>query len=401
MNTKISKFIIVIVCVLAVAGGITLWRKNMLAPQGPAQGQNIYYCPMHPNYTSDRPGNCPICGMKLVKRESSRGQVSTRTAGVAAGDHAAVHLNSDQQQLLGVKLAPVVKKPFVKTIRAYGYVAHDLDLYEAQLEYIEAWRDYYAIRKYRPVRDEFREDWREYYRDPAAIARSEDFRKAQYRLVKAEYELRHMGFNDPDLEQLRLVKRGQPFVQPEILFIQEGHPLWVYAQIFEQDLGYVDVGQKATVEIPAYQESFEGIVRNVSGKIDPATRTAIVRIELPPSKRSWGYLKVNMYANVLMPVELNDVLMVPRDALMDTGARKLVFVRRGEGHFEPQEVKTGLQSDGMVEIKEGLTDGEMVVAGGSFLVDSESRLQAALAGMTAGAGSGGTMETEGGHSHGR
>lgn len=388
MNTKTLKFIIVIVCVLAAAWGAIVFSGHN-HPHG--QEQDIYYCPMHPHYTSDRPGKCPICGMDLVKKESAAGQ--TAESADLAGDRAAVHLDNYQQQLLGVKLAPVIKKPFVKTIRAYGYVAHDLDLYEAQLEYVEAWRDYYTTRKYRPVRDEFREDWREYFRNPAAIARSEDFRKAQYRLVKAEYELRHMGLNDPELEQLRLIKWGQPFVQPKILFIEEGHPLWIYARVFEADLGYIDVGQKAVIEIPAYEESFEGIVRNVDGQIDPVTRTATVRIELP---RPAGGLKVNMYANVLMPVELNDALMVPRDALMDTGMRRIVFVQTGPGHYEPRDVKTGLQADGTVEVKEGLKEGEMVVAGGNFLVDSESRLQAALSGMTSADGL-----PSGGHSHGQ
>jgi len=382
MNTKTLRFIIIVVCILAAAWGVVVWTGH-----NHPHVDGIYYCPMHPHYTSDRPGKCPICGMDLVKKESAAEQAKSAQPPLT-GDHAPVHLSGDQQQLLGVKVVPVVRKPFVKTIRAYGYLAHDFELYDAQLEYIEAWREYYTFRKIRRVKEEFREDWKEYYMNPGPLARSEEFRKAQYRLLKAEYGLRHMGLNDDQLEQLRSIKIRQPWVQPDILFLEEAHPVWVYARIFEDDLGYVDVGQKATVEIPAYQESFEGIVRNVSGQIDPETRTAIVRIQLPRAKE---YLKVDMYANVLMPVELNDAFVIPRDALMDTGTRKIVFVQRDEGHFEPVEVKTGLQSDGMVEVKEGLTEGEMVVAGGNFLVDSESRLQAALSGMTSG----------GGHSHGQ
>lgn len=376
MNIKTLRSVIVVACILAVAGGISAWLRNENVAQGPTQGAQsaqIYYCPMHPRYTSDRPGKCSICGMDLAKKES---QSSKQSVGVV-GDHAAVHLSDYQQQLLSVKLTPVVKKPFVKTIRVYGYVVNDMDLYKAQLRYIEAWRKYALFRRSRPVKDEFPDDWGEF----PVRAPSEDFRKARERTIKAEYELRHMGFQDAQFEQLRLIKYELADIQPETLFGQKWHPLLIHARIFEEDLGYVDVGQKAIVDIPAYRESFEGIVRSVGDEVDPQTRTVIVRIELLNVKAD---LKINMYANVLMPVELNDVLMIPRDALMDTGTRKVVFVQRGEGHFEPREVKAGMESDGMVEVKEGLREGEMVIAGGNFLVDSESRLQAALDGISGG-----------------
>lgn len=369
MNTRTLKFIIVVVCVLAAAWGVTV-RDGGNHARG--DGNDVYYCPMHPRYTGDRPAGCPICGMDLVKKE--RAAESANPA--VAGDHAAVHLNDYQQQLLGVKLTPVVKKPFVKTIRTYGYVVNDMDLYKAQLGYIEAWRKYAVFRRSRSGKDEFPDGWEEF----SDRAPGEGFRKARERFVKAEYELRHMGFQDAQLEQLRLIKYELAEIRPETLFGQKWHPVLIHAGIFEEDLGYVDVGQKAVVDIPAYRESFEGIVRSVSDEVDPQTRTVTVRIELLKAKE---YLKVNMYANVLMPVELNDVLMIPRDALMDTGMRKVVFVRRGEGHFEPLEVKAGMESDGMVEVREGLREGEMVVAGGNFLVDSESRLRAALSGITA------------------
>ena len=378
MNTKAFKLIIIITGILTVAGGVSVWSRDKNVARGPtrgAQSAQIYYCPMHPRYTSDRPASCPICGMDLVKKELPA-QQAAKSADLV-GDHAAVQLSDYQQQLLGVKLTPVVKKPFVKTIRVYGYVVNDMDLYKAQLKYIEAWRKYAPFRRSRLVKDEFPDDWGEF----SGRAPSEGFRKARDRAIKAEYELRHMGFQDAQFEQLRLIKYELADIQPETLFGQKWHPLLIHARIFEEDLGYVDVGQKAIVDIPAYRESFEGIVRSVGDEVDPQTRTVIVRIELLNVKAD---LKINMYANVLMPVELNDVLMIPRDALMDTGTRKAVFVQRGEGHFEPREVKAGMESDGMVEVKEGLREGEMVVAGGNFLVDSESRLRAALAGISGG-----------------
>jgi len=377
MNTKTWKFMIVVVCILAAAGGMMAWRENGLAPQGAGHGRHIYYCPMHPGYTSGRPGDCPVCGMKLVKKETSQAYIlADGTAKSASGGHAAVYLDHSQQQLIGVGLVKVVKRPFVKTIRTYGYVTNDMDLYKAQLEYIGVWRKYALFRRSRAVKDEFPDDWGEF----SGRAPGEGFRKARERLLKAEYELRHRGFQDAQLEQLRLIKYELAEIQPEILLGQKWQPLWIHARILEEDLGYVDVGQKAVVDIPAYRESFEGIVRSVGDEVDPRTRTVIVRIGLPGGKE---YLKVNMYADVLMPVELNDVLMVPRAAVMNTGLRQIVFVQRDPSHFEPVETKTGMESNGMVEVREGLTEGEMVVVGGNFLVDAESRLQAAFPGMTA------------------
>src|SRR6185295_5834402 len=105
--------------------------------------------------------------------------------------------------------------------------------------------------------------------------------KAQQTLLKAEYELIHMGLTEDQLAQLREVKYGEPWIQPEILFFQEGQPIWIYAQIFENDLGFIAVGQKAVVSIPAYGETTTGIVKSVSPVVEPEGRTTRVRVELP------------------------------------------------------------------------------------------------------------------------
>ena len=288
--------------------------------------------------------------------------------------YSTVSLDTRKQQLIGIKTVPVTKKTLVKTIHAYGYVAHDLELYQAQLEYIDAWHIYYAFQTRRGTADEFRADWREYYKkDPAQNRwRSDDKLKAQYRLIKAEYELRHMGITDTQLEQLRKIKYGQPWVQPDLLFFEKDQPLWIYAQIPENDLGFIAVGQKAIITIPIYGETTDGIIRNVSLAIDPQTRTKQVRIELPNYR---GELSVNMSLNVDLPVELDESLVVPREAIMDTGLNKIVFVQTQEGIFEPRLIKTGFEGDGMVAVKSGLKEGEMIVSSGNFLLDSESRIQ--------------------------
>ena len=335
---------------------------------------------MIPGYKSDKPGKSPM-GMDLIPiyEESNAAQPSANSESVPG--YGSVSIDTRKQQLIGIRTVQVTKGKLHKTIHAYGYVAHDLELYEAQLEYIDAWQKYYAFQVRRRIKDEFRTDWRAYYIENPAQSRwhSDDKRKAQERLVQAEYELRHMGLNDTQLQQLREIKYGQPWIQPNLLFFEKDKPFWVYTQIPENDLGFIDVGQKALITIPLFGETTEGIVRNLSLTIDPVTRTKQVRIELPEYR---GDLSVNMYLNVDFPVELNDSLVVPREAIMDTGLRKIVFTQIQPGIFEPQDIKTGFEGDGMVEVKSGLREGETIVVSGNFLLDSESRLQGSLTGGT-------------------
>jgi Cu(I)/Ag(I) efflux system membrane fusion protein len=386
---KNNTTIIMILVLLAAGGWFFMNKHSMPAASLGDHNKDIYYCPMHPDYQSDRPGTCPICHMNLVKKEkvvkpaSSEGEhsqhaVSLEDADVVAG-YSAVTLDSRKQQLIGLKIAPVTRKALVKTLHAFGYVAHDLELYEMQLEYIEAWRIYYAFLSRRPVKDEFKTDWREYSTEDSTTERwnNVDKLKAQQRLIKAEYELRHMGLTNTQLQELRQVKYGQPWVLPDLLFFDENHSTWVYAQVLETDLGFITIGQKAIVTIPTYGETTEGIVRNVALAIDPDTRTTQVRIELPKYK---GELNVNLFVNVEFPVELDETLVVPRESIMDTGLSKIVFVQTRNGVFEPHRIQTGFEGGGMVIVKSGLKEGDRVVVSGNFLLDSESRLQGALAG---------------------
>lgn len=389
-----TKQIVLMIAILSVTAA-GWWFFNEYRPHaGPAHAvhKDVYYCPMHPQITSDRPGNCPICSMRLVKKESSdeatpavsSSSEQERHAAHLPGGYARVSMDQKKQQLIGIRTAPVVRKELIKTIRAYGYVAHDLELYDAQLEYIDAWLIYYSFQARRPVKDEFNVDWREYFLSDATQNRwrSDEKRKAGQRLIKAEYELRHMGLNDEQLRHLREIKYGQPWVEPQLLFFEPNEPVWVYAQVFENDLGFITVGQKAVVTIPAYGETAEGVVRTIDITIDPETRTKRVRIELPEYR---GELSVNMYVDVAMPVELNKSVLVPREAILDTGVSKIVFVQTQEGVFEPRHIETGFEGDGMVAVRSGLEEGEMIVTSGNFLIDSESRLRAALEGMTEGA----------------
>ncbi len=160
----------------------------------------------------------------------------------------------------------------------------------------------------------------------------------------------------------------------------------VYAQVFEDDLRFIKVGQKAIVEIPAYHQKYDVHVVSIHPSVDEATRTARVHLWFPAVNRlgdlnpNQKKFKSNMFVNVEFSVDLGEGLVVPRQAVMDTGLRKIVFVQNAKDDFEPREIETGIETDDGYEVKSGLKEGESIVISGNFLLDSESRIQASLQG---------------------
>jgi multidrug efflux pump subunit AcrA (membrane-fusion protein) len=268
MKTK-NIILIVLIAVIALGIGLLGRQQNTSKQALVRHGQHeIWYCPMHPQILYDHPGQCPICGMDLVKRVSAPQRQESAVEG-----YTTISVTPQRQQLAGVRTVVVGKKDAVKTIRAAG-----------------------------------------------------------------QYE-------------------GQ-----------------VYAQVFEDDLVFIKVGQKAIVEVPAYHQKYEGEVISIDSTVDETSRTIRVRIWFKQANQR--RFKTNMFVNVEFPVKLKGALIVPRDAVMDTGTRKIVFVCKAGNSFEPREIQTGMETDDGFEVKSGLKEGERIVVSGNFLLDSESRVQA-------------------------
>ena len=182
--------------------------------------------------------------------------------------------------------------------------------------------------------------------------------------------------------------QGMRFMPGEALYqVTDLSSVWVVADVFEQDIGLVKTGAKASVTLPAYPgQTFGGTITYVYPTLKPETRTVPVRIELANPRQ---LLKPAMFAQV--DVQLGTgaaVLTVPDSAVIDSGKRQIVLVQRGEGRFEPREVRTGARGDNHVEILEGLKQGEEVVVAANFLIDAESNLKAAIGGLGGHAGHG-------------
>ncbi len=201
--------------------------------------------------------------------------------------------------------------------------------------------------------------------------------KALSRTGKARRTLNFTSPVDGVVTEKRAVQ-GMRFMPGEMLFqIADLSTVWLIADIFEQDIGLVSVGAHARITLNAYPDrTFDGDVIYVYPTMKSETRTVAARIELSNP----GYLlKPGMYAKVeLSRMTRGDVLSVPNSAILDSGKRQLVFIDRGNGKFEPREVRLGERGEHYVEVVDGLKEGERVVTSANFLIDAESNLRAAI-----------------------
>jgi Cu(I)/Ag(I) efflux system membrane fusion protein len=167
-------------------------------------------------------------------------------------------------------------------------------------------------------------------------------------------------------------------VQPgEKLFdLVDTSTVWVVSDIYEQDLAQVRIGQKAEITLDSLPgKVFTSTIEYVSPLLAGDTRTAKVRFTL---ENQAGDLKPQMFANVEIKIPLGKRLVVPDTAVIDTGARQLVYVDKGDGYFEPRTVNIGVKAEGMAEILSGMRAGEQVASAATFLIDSEARLKGAV-----------------------
>jgi Cu(I)/Ag(I) efflux system membrane fusion protein len=337
-------------------------------------------------------------------------------ASSATPQRAPVQLSPAQQQLIGVTYGTVERRPLTKVIRTVGRVEYDeRKLAEVTLK-IAGWiQDLYAdytgklVKKGQPLFTLY---------SPDLVTAQEEYllaRRTQERLknspvpgtLESAQSLVRVSRNrmllwDLTAAQIRALEESdkpqlsQTIYAPLGGFIIEktafkGHrvepgmtlykiadlsTVWVYADIYEYELPFVRVGQKAKVSL--YYDPgavFPATVTYLYPYLDEKTRTGKVRFELANTP-DWK-LKPAMYATTELEVQLGEKLVIPEPAILDAGVRQIVFVDKGQGRFAPQEVKLGDRVDYYVEVLGGLTAGERVVTSGNFLVDSESKLQAA------------------------
>jgi Cu(I)/Ag(I) efflux system membrane fusion protein len=391
------------------------------APDAPAVAHETWVCPMHPEIVKDGKGSCPICGMDLVKKEKDASRGGAGEAGVPG--FATVTIDARKRQLLSLKTAKVERGTFGTGIRTVGRVAYDErrvhhvhTRFEAYVEHVAADFTGKYVRRgevlahvYSPELFATQQELLLALRAVRALGPSADAtaREGAERLLDATRQrLRLWEVTQKDIAALEA--RGEPLrsfpiyapssgyvtartafhgmkVMPaDTLFdIVDLSAVWVLADVYEAELPRVKVGQTGRMTL-AYRpgQTWTGKVTYIYPSLDEKTRTAKVRLEFANPREE---LKPEMFADVVLESAPRTALKVPDDAVLDSGTRKVVFVAKGEGVLEPREVKVGEQGGGAWEILSGLLEGEEIALGASFLVDSESRLASALAGMRDGA----------------
>jgi Cu(I)/Ag(I) efflux system membrane fusion protein len=409
-----------------VAGAACRMRATATTT-APAATAAVYHCPMHPSYVSDRPGDCPICGMKLVRAEPSPGAAAPATADPHAGHagagtegRAVVSLSAERRRMLGVKAEIVRRATLERSIRTVGRVAvderrlhHVHTKYEAYVEHLHVDFTGKFVRKGEPLlslyspelvatQQEYLLAWRArqaYAKsglpllarggaDLLEAARQRllfwDVRPADIERLEAAGEVRRtLDLYSPVSGYVvqKVAYHGMRVTPADILFdIADLSRLWVLADVYESDLGAVPLGTPAELTV-AYLpgKTWRATVTNVAPTVEEKTRTVKVRLEVDDRA---GDLKPEMFADVTLFAGGGRGLVVPEAAVVRGGEHDVVFVERADGSLEPRAVEVGARTSAGLQVLRGVLEGERVVTSANFLLDSESSLRSALAAVS-------------------
>jgi Cu(I)/Ag(I) efflux system membrane fusion protein len=321
-----------------------------------------------------------------------------------------VLLDTARRQLGGVRVSRVSDAPFERTLRAVGRVTVDeSSLTDVTLK-VDGWvtelfvaQTGQRVKRGQPL-------FRLY--SPALFAAQQDFLVAQRGAMSAasaasgarpleqsaRQRLRLLGLGDATIQAL--VDGGAPAESVPFPSPASGHVIekdvtlgaavsagqrlyriaaldhvWVEADLYEADLAQVRVGQSARVTLDFVPgRGFDARVAQIYPYLDPAARTGRIRVELPNPELA---LRPGMYASVQLVTAPERRLQVPAGAVIYTGPRRLVFIAEGEGRFRPQVVRVGAESNGMIEVLDGLSAGDSVASSGVFLIAAEARISTA------------------------
>lgn len=427
--------------------------------------KQLYSCGMHPEVISDKPGNCPICGMKLTPIKSTAQDTGQAQAarpgeerkilywrapmdpteiydkpgkskmgmdlipvyeGEEGGGAGSITIDGTLQQNMNLRIAKVVRRDISNVIRAYGRVAYAEDKEFSVNTKISGWVEKLyvnttgqKVQKGQPLLEiyspELVSTQEEYLLalnnyDKLSSSPYESVRNnAKKMLTLAKDRLEYWDISQAEIDKIE--KTGQPRrtvllksqisgivthkavvegdkVGPgmDLFHIADLNNIWVEASVYESELSQVKVGQKAELELDYLMgQKLEGKVDFIYPYLDQKSKANNVRLVFENPDL---ILKPDMFATVKIYTHAaSNSLAIPSEAVIYSGKRKIVFVAKGEGKFEPREISIGAESeDGYVQVISGLFDNEEVVVSGQFLLDSESRTREAIAKMRAAQG---------------
>jgi Cu(I)/Ag(I) efflux system membrane fusion protein/cobalt-zinc-cadmium efflux system membrane fusion protein len=377
----------------------------------PKTGKKIKYwaAPMDPTYIRNEPGKSPM-GMDLVPVYEEEGEEKEPAS--------TIRIDSGTIQNMGVRMERVKRKPLVKDIRAFGNITYDERRIYAVNTKFNGWIEKLyvdfigeKVKKGQPLFDIYspelvtaQEEYLLSLQQNANLKESPypSIREGAQRLLNASRtRLRYWDLTEKQIktiENTEIVQKTLTIYSPANGVIIKKHAfqghyvkagqhqyeiadlskVWVDVDIYEYELPWIKKGMSAEMEL-SYTPGkiFTGNVLYVYPFLTAKTRTAKLRLEFPNPDYQ---LKPDMYANVKLKSAVSeDSLVIPQEAVIDSGVRKVVFVALGKGKFQPREVKLGLEgNDHEFQVLEGLQENEQIVISAQFMLDSESRLREAI-----------------------
>ena len=362
------------------------------------------------NYKSDKPGMNPETGNELEPVFAD--DLSTMPVGT-------VQMSPEKQQLIGVKYGQVEMTGGSRTIRAVGKVGYDETRIQHVHTKVEGWiekvfADFTGklVEKGQPLLTIYSPDMLASQREYLLAVKAKDlmrnntlesaFDQSESLVQAARRRLELWDLSEAQIDQV--LKTGQPIknitlyspvtgyvtdrkafpnvkVMPDtdLYTIVDLSRVWITADVFEYELPNIRLGDAARISL-SYLPSkvFNARINYIQPQVDPMTRTLKVRLDMDNPRL---LLKPDMYVDAQFQVDTPAKVTVPADAVLDAGERKTVFVDRGNGFFEPRQVQTGPREGDRITVLQGVKAGERVVTSGNFLIDSESQMKAAAAGM--------------------
>lgn len=357
MKNKLRNLIVLSMACLLGSGSFLLSAQITYAAEGKNERKILYYRnPMNPSITSPQfmKDSMGMDYIPVYAEEAEAGSASSPQT---------VKISKSKQELIGVKTEPVSKRPLMRMIRTVANIAYDPDLYVAQEEYIQSLKTAGATKNSALV---------------SVSAQSNSLVEA------AGLKLKLLGLSDKQIEELKANAESD-----RGLIISDSLTpyLWAYLTIYEYDLSAIKVSDHVTLKVTAYPEDeFQGEVVSIDPVLDMNTRSVRGRVRIDNPQ---GKLKPNMYADAFLHIDLGEGLALPKEAVLDTGIKKVVYIDLGKGEFAAREVEVAHEAIAVIDGQErkffpvikGISENEIVVTSGAFLIDSQSQLTGGMSAL--------------------
>jgi multidrug efflux pump subunit AcrA (membrane-fusion protein) len=413
MNKRTGMALLLVLAALAGGGGVVAVQHivHHRQPVGTIPARKvIYHCPMHPNYLSDKPGACPICGMTLVPVTAE--EPGPERAGAVKIDPATV-------QNMGVTTEAVQLRDLSREIHASATIEVDETSVTTITTKIMGWVEKLSVDYtgqpvrqgqplltiYSPDLVSTQEEYLESMKYLNGLPENSTARGGAMELVESS-KRRLLNWDIPEDEIQRIEEGGTPEktltifspaqgvvlekmvtagqnITPgmELYRVADMATVWAVAKVFQEDLPYVKTGMDAKADLSSLPgRSFKGTVAFIAPVLDSNTKTADVRVSLRNTPDL--LLKPQMFGTItVVSPPVRSALSVSERAVLHTGKRDVVVIALGNGAFRPQEVSLGMSANGYVQVLSGLAEGEVIVTSSQFMIDAESNLKEAVGQM--------------------